>query len=125
VVPSRIHQSNMIAVHHAAQLTRQSSDVTRRNMMLQRQFLLSRPLPAPPEDGQTVEHDVTSLGLEANQSYTIKEALVSEGIYQFELLDAENKVLWSGVGDNREDAYLSMAIRLTDSEGPDDLPDYT
>jgi hypothetical protein len=68
---------------------------------------------------------VTSLGLEVTETYTIKEAHLSEGVYQFELVDAKGDVIWSGAGDNREDAYLSMAIRLSEREDPGDLPDYT
>lgn len=59
------------------------------------------------------------------ETYTIKEAHLSEGVYQFELLDAKGNVIWSGAGDNREDAYLSMAVRLSEREDPGDLPDYT
>jgi hypothetical protein len=130
VVPNRMHFTNMVAVQRSAQIRRQSGDIARQNMLRQQRMnqqllLLSRSLPPPPEEGQTVERDVTSLGLKVSQTYTIKEALVAEGTYQFELVDANDKVLWSGVGDNREDAYLSMAIRLTEGEDPNDLPDYT
>jgi hypothetical protein len=50
---------------------------------------------------------VTGLGLEVSQPSTIKAALVVEGTHRFELVDANVKVRWSSVGDNREDAYLS------------------
>jgi hypothetical protein len=110
-----MHFTNMMVVQRSAQMRRQSGDIAsqnvlRRQMMNQQLLLLSGPLPAPPEEGQTVERDVTSLGLEVSQTYAIKEPLVAEGTYQFELVDASDKVLWSGVGDNREDAYLSMAF---------------
>jgi hypothetical protein len=43
---------------------------------------------------------VTGLGLEVTETYTTKEAHLSEGIYQFELLDAKGDVIWSGAGDS-------------------------
>jgi hypothetical protein len=123
---SRIVQ-NSVALHHAMQMAHQSGDVARQNMRQQQmrnQQLLLLTRPTPPEEGQTVEHDVTSLGLEVSQTYTLKEALLPGGIYQFELLDAEGKVHCVGVGD-REDAALQIAIWLADGADPDDLPDYT
>ena len=68
---------------------------------------------------------MTGLGLEVSQTYIIKEALVAEGTYRCELVDANDKVLWSSVGDNRADAYLSRTIRLTEGEDSNDLPDHT
>jgi hypothetical protein len=119
---------NRVAVQRAAQMRRQSGDVARQNVMRQQmmrnQQLLLLTRPTPPEEGQAVEHDVTSLGLEVSQTYTLKEALLPGGIYQFELLDAEGKVHCVGVGD-REDAALQIAIWLADGADPDDLPDYT
>jgi hypothetical protein len=56
---------------------------------------------------------VTSLGLAVSQTSTIQEALVAEGTYRFELVDANDKVLGSSVGDNREDAHLGRVIGLT------------
>lgn len=127
VIPNnRMHQANRVAVHHAAQMARQHSTyIAIQAARRRRAALLSRPLPAPPEQGRRVEHDVTSLGLKVTETYTIKEAHLSEGVYQFELLDAKGNVIWSGAGDNREDAYLSMAVRLSEREDPGDLPDYT
>jgi phage-related baseplate assembly protein len=64
--------------------------------------------------------DSTSLrtGRSLSQPSTITEALAVEGTYRFELVDANDKVRWSSVGDNREDAHLSRAIRP--SAGPFD-----
>jgi hypothetical protein len=95
-----------------------------REQMMRTQQLLLLTRPTPPKEGQTVEHDVTSLGLEVSQTYTLKEALPPGGVSQFELLDAEGKVHCVGVGD-REDAALEIAVWLAEREDPNDLPDYT
>jgi hypothetical protein len=123
------NQNNVVAVHHAARMVQQSHQVAQQNMLRQQMrnqqlLLLLQKLPAAPEEGQAVEHDVTSLGLEVSQSYTIKEALLTGGVYQVELLDADGNVLCTGMGD-RDDAVLEIAIRLVEGEKPDDLPDYT
>jgi hypothetical protein len=114
-----------VAVRQVVQIRQRSGQVARHNMMMQqrrRSAFFNLP-PAPPE-GQTVEHDVTSLGLEVRQSYTIKEAVIGGGFHQFELVDAEGKVRCVGGGD-RDDALLQIAIWLSEGEEPDDLPDYT
>ena len=120
-----INNSNNMAVQRASQVHQQHHQVieqNRRMQMMQRQNAARRLLSqtAPPEEGQTVEYDVTSLGLEVRQSYTIKEAVIGGGFHQFELIDAEGNVRCVGGGD-RDDALLQIAIWLSEGEGPDDV----
>jgi hypothetical protein len=100
MIPNRRNQANMVAVHHAAQLARRQNFIAQQNMMRRRRaaaVMLSQPLPAPPKEGRTVEHNVTSLGLEVIDTYTIKEAHLSDGVYQFELLNAQGEVIWAAL----------------------------
>ena len=118
--PQRV--SNM-AVHHAPQVIRQSATYRSPFSYLRRgSFILA---PAPAEEGQTVEHEVTSLGLEVTRSYTIKESLIGGGLYQFEVADSEGNPLFTPAAGDRDDALLEIAVWLTEGEDRGDLPDYT
>jgi hypothetical protein len=89
-------------------------------MQQRRRSMILNPPPAPPE-GQTVEYDVTSLGLEVRKSYTIKEAVIGGGFHQFEVIDSDGNAYCVGGGD-RDDALLQIAIWLSDGEDSDDVP---
>jgi hypothetical protein len=99
VFNNRTRQANMVAVHQAARMARRQSTYIAIQQAARRRrataLLRGQPLPAPPEEGRRVEHDVTSLGLEVADTYMIKEAHLSEGVYQFELIDAKGEVIWS------------------------------
>ena len=126
---SRIINNSGVAVRQAVQVRQQHHQVIQQNMMQQRRrsMILNAP-PAPPE-GQTVEYDVTILGLEVRKSYTIKEAVIGGGFHQFELIDSEGKAHQVGGGD-RDDALLQIAIWISDGEdpadvAPEDRPDFS
>ena len=117
---SRIINNSGMAARQAVQMHQRSHQVVQQNMMQRRRSMIINPPPAPPE-GQTVEYDVTSLGLEVRQSYTIKEAVIGGGFHQFEVIDSEGKAYCVGGGD-RDDALLQIAIWISDGEDPDDVP---
>jgi hypothetical protein len=127
---SRILNNSRMAAHHAVQMHQRSGQVARQNMQMQqrRGSVILNPPPAPPE-GQSVEYDVTSMGLEVRQSYTIKEAVIGGGFHQFELIDSDGNVRCVGGGD-RDDALLQIAIWISDGEelgdvAPEDRPDFS
>jgi hypothetical protein len=127
---SRIINNSGVAVRQAVQVHQQHHQVVQQNMQMQqrRRSMILNPPPAPPE-GQTVEYDVTSLGLEVRKSYTIKEAVIGGGFHQFEVIDSDGKAYCVGGGD-RDDALLQIAIWISDGEdpgevAPEDRPDFS
>lgn len=64
---------------------------------------------------------LTSMGFEVANSFTINESEPVAGpVREYELL-ANDKLVWTGVGDDRGDALLEAIAQVTDQG--DDLPD--
>ena len=113
---SRLIQNN-VAVHHVPQVIRshyiaQQNALVRRGQRAGSFFVVP---PAPVEE----QPKVTSALQEVTRRYVIQEAQVTEDAVQYELLDADGEVLWSGLGFDRVDGLLKMMIRLVEGEDPD------
>lgn len=111
-MPMVIRQGGTNAAHHANRMIRQSGDVARQNMMLQQMRRSAVFTIVPPAQPRT-----TSIGLEVTKTFTINEAQVSDGVFQYELLE-DGAVIWSGMGDDRVDGLLKIMMRLTEGEEP-------
>ncbi len=122
---SRIIQNN-VAAHHAAQVVRQSGSVARQNVALrQRSGSFFVVPPAPPEAEPTTPPDFTSLGFDVTQRFTLKEARIADDLVQYELLDSEDHVLWTGGGNDPVEGLAKIIVRILLGKDEDDLPDYT
>jgi hypothetical protein len=63
----------------------------------------------------------TSMGFEVTQSFTVNESEPIDGaIREYELV-VDDKLKWTGMGDDRTDALLEAVAHVTDQG--DELPD--
>ena len=60
----------------------------------------------------------TSLGLEVTRTFTIHQAELDDGFVHYELLE-DDRVIWSGLGNDPVEGLLQLIIRITEGEDPD------
>jgi hypothetical protein len=113
---NRRHQSNMVAVHHAARMARQRRTyIALQNANRRRRAVFTvAPTTAPPTK-------TTSIGLEVTKTFTSNQAEVGNGMIQYEVLE-DDKLIWSGMGDDPAEGLLKVIIRMVEGDDPDDTP---
>lgn len=112
---SRIVGSS-VAVHHATQMAhRQSTYTAIQNANRRRRAVFTVvPQTTPPLK-------ITSIGLEVTKTFTINQADLGEGMIQYEVLE-DDKLIWSGMGDDPAEGLLKVIIRMVEGDHPDDTP---
>jgi hypothetical protein len=115
----------MVAVHHAGRMARQRSThiaIQQGNRRRRSVIFALPPKTVPPIK-------TTSIGLEVTKTFTIHQAKIADGMIQYEVLE-DDKVIWSGMGDDPAEGLLKVIIRMVEGEDaedtpPEDRPDFT
>jgi len=84
-------------------------------------YLFGEPRPAVQDMATRSEPKLTSMGFEVAKTFTVNESEPVDGaVREYELV-VDDKLAWTGMGDDRADALLEAIAHVADQG--DELPD--